>query len=108
MEYDFNANESGNDINDQSAESEGDSITIDNNDYEDYSDERSPEKQEQEEKQGSQAKTNKNPTQNTQKSKRKMLVAKKVKIHNKLKGHIKRKIKQIIMKKNIKTMKMDL
>ena len=32
MEYDFNANESGNDINNQSAESEGDSITIDNND----------------------------------------------------------------------------
>ena len=71
MEYDFNANESGNDINDQSAESEGDSITIDNNDYEDYSDEESPEKQEQEEKQGSQAKTKKNPTQHSQKSKKK-------------------------------------
>ena len=36
MEYDFNANMSG---NDQSIESEGDSITIDNNDYEDYTDE---------------------------------------------------------------------
>ena len=40
MEYDFNANMSG---NDQSIESEGDSITIDNNDYEDYSDEINPE-----------------------------------------------------------------
>ena len=40
MEYDSNANESG---NDQSLESEGDSITIDNNDYEDYSDEYNPE-----------------------------------------------------------------
>ena len=40
MDYDSNANESG---NDQSLESEGDSITIDNNDYEDYSDEYNPE-----------------------------------------------------------------
>ena len=39
MEYESNANES----NDQSFESEGDSITIDNNDYEDYSDENIPE-----------------------------------------------------------------
>ena len=39
MEYDFNANMRG---NDQSIESEGDSITIDNNDYEDYSDEIKP------------------------------------------------------------------
>ena len=36
MENDFNAN---NGLNDQSHESEGDSITIDNNDYEEYSDE---------------------------------------------------------------------
>ncbi len=36
MENDFNAN---NGFNDQSHESEGDSITIDNNDYEEYSDE---------------------------------------------------------------------
>ena len=36
MEYDFNAN---NALNDQSNESDGDSITIDNNDYEEYSDE---------------------------------------------------------------------
>ena len=36
MEYDFNDNLSG---NEQSLESEGDSITIDNNDYEDYSEE---------------------------------------------------------------------
>ena len=40
MEYDYNANMSG---NDQSIESEGDSITIDNNDYDDYSDEINPE-----------------------------------------------------------------
>jgi hypothetical protein len=36
MENDFNAN---NGLNDQSHESDGDSITIDNNDYEEYSDE---------------------------------------------------------------------
>ena len=36
MEYDFNTN---NALNDQSHESDGDSITIDNNDYEEYSDE---------------------------------------------------------------------
>ena len=36
MEYDFNQNDG---FNDQSQESEGDSITIDNNDYEDYSEE---------------------------------------------------------------------
>ena len=35
MENDFNAN---NGLNDQSHESDGDSITIDNNDYEEYSD----------------------------------------------------------------------
>ena len=40
MEYDFNANMSANGV---SIESEGDSITIDNNDYEDYSDEVNPE-----------------------------------------------------------------
>lgn len=36
MEYDFNQNDG---FNDQSQESEGDSVTIDNNDYEDYSEE---------------------------------------------------------------------
>ena len=40
MEYDFNANQS---LNDQSKLSEGDSLTIDNNDYEDYSEEANPE-----------------------------------------------------------------
>ena len=39
MDYESNGNESDN----QSMESEGDSITIDNNDYEDYSDEPNPE-----------------------------------------------------------------
>ena len=52
MEYDFNENQSG---NEQSLESEGDSITIDNNDYEDYSDEFVPI-----ENQGSQEKSKKN------------------------------------------------
>ena len=52
MEYDFNENQSG---NDQSLESEGDNITIDNNDYEDYSDEFIPE-----ENQGSQEKSKNN------------------------------------------------
>ena len=54
MDYDSNANESG---NDQSLESEGDSITIDNNDYEDYSDEILSEENQ---KQGGQAKSKKN------------------------------------------------
>ena len=36
MEYDFNQNYYN---NEESLESEGDSITIDNNDYEDYSEE---------------------------------------------------------------------
>ena len=39
MEYDFNENQSD---NGQLVESDGDSITIDNNDYEDYSDEINP------------------------------------------------------------------
>ena len=59
MEYDLNDNISG---NDQSVESDGDSITIDNNDYEDYSDEIISEENQQE----GQAKLKKN-----QKSKKK-------------------------------------
>ena len=47
MEYDFNAN---NALNDQSNESEGDSITIDNNDYEEYSDEFQVEENQNEDK----------------------------------------------------------
>ena len=47
MEYDFNAN---NALNDQSNESEGDSITIDNNDYEEYSDEFQVEENQSEDK----------------------------------------------------------
>ena len=57
MEYDFNANMSG---NDQSIESEGDSITIDNNDYEDYTDEIN---QEENNNQGSQLKSKKGQNQ---------------------------------------------
>ena len=60
MEYESNANESG---NDQSFESEGDSITIDNNDYEDYSEEYIPEENQNK---GGQSKSKKN-----QKSKKK-------------------------------------
>ena len=47
MEYDFNAN---NALNDQSNESEGDSVTIDNNDYEEYSDEFQVEENQNEDK----------------------------------------------------------
>ena len=47
MEYDFNAN---NALNDQSNESDGDSITIDNNDYEEYSDEFQVEENQNEDK----------------------------------------------------------
>ena len=47
MEYDFNAN---NTLNDQSNESEGDSVTIDNNDYEEYSDEFQVEENQNEDK----------------------------------------------------------
>ena len=57
MEYDFNANMSG---NDQSIESEGDSITIDNNDYEDYTDEIN---QEENNNQGNQIKSKKGQNQ---------------------------------------------
>ena len=62
MDYDSNANESG---NDQSLESEGDSITIDNNDYEDYSDEYNPE--ENQNQGGSQNKSKKNQNQKSKK-----------------------------------------
>ena len=47
MEYDFN-NQA---FNDQSAESDGDNITIDNNDYDDYSEEVHPEENQNENKQ---------------------------------------------------------
>ena len=47
MEYDFNTN---NALNDQSHESDGDSITIDNNDYEEYSDEFQVEENQNEDK----------------------------------------------------------
>ena len=57
MEYDFNANMSG---NDQSIESEGDNITIDNNDYEDYTDEIN---QEENNNQGNQIKSKKGQNQ---------------------------------------------
>ena len=63
MDYDSNANESG---NDQSLESEGDSITIDNNDYEDYSDEYNPE--ENQNQGGSQNKSKKNQNQKKKKN----------------------------------------
>ena len=63
MEYDSNANESG---NDQSLESEGDSITIDNNDYEDYSDEYNPEEN-QNQGGGGQNKSKKNKNQKSKK-----------------------------------------
>ena len=63
MEYDSNANESG---NDQSLESEGDSITIDNNDYEDYSDEYNPEEN-QNQGGGGQNKLKKNKNQKSKK-----------------------------------------
>ena len=50
MEYEFNENES---INEQAQLSEGDSITIDNNDYEKYSeDEKSAEKDDENEEEG--------------------------------------------------------
>lgn len=50
MEYEFNENES---INEQAQLSEGDSITIDNNDYEKYSeDEKSAEKDDGNEEEG--------------------------------------------------------
>ena len=50
MEYEFNENES---INEQAQLSEGDSITIDNNDYEKYSeDEKSAEKDDEKEEEG--------------------------------------------------------
>ena len=50
MEYEFNENES---INEQAQLSEGDSITIDNNDYEKYSeDEKSAEKDDENEQEG--------------------------------------------------------
>ena len=62
MDYDSNANESG---NDQSLESEGDSITIDNNDYEDYSDEYNPE--ENQNQGGGQNKSKKNQNQKSKK-----------------------------------------
>ena len=63
MDYDSNANESG---NDQSLESEGDSITIDNNDYEDYSDEYNPEEN-QNQGGGGQNKSKKNKNQKSKK-----------------------------------------
>ena len=55
MEYDFNQNYY---LNDNSQESDGDSITIDNNDYEDYSEEFQNEENQNENKQQSNEKEN--------------------------------------------------
>ena len=69
MEYDFNAN---NALNDQSHESEGDSITIDNNDYEEYSDEFQIEENKAEDKKDENDKEQikeKKPNQKSQKNK---------------------------------------
>ena len=68
MEYDFNDNLSG---NEQSLESEGDSITIDNNDYEDYSEELLSEENQN---QGFQGKSKKK-----QKAKKQKSISKKIK-----------------------------
>ena len=76
MEYDFNQNDG---FNDQSQESEGDSVTIDNNDYEDYSEEFQIEENPNENKQEENAnlkekkpspKYQKNKSQQIQKSKK--------------------------------------
>ena len=76
MEYDFNQNDG---FNDQSQESEGDSVTIDNNDYEDYSEEFQIEENPNENKQEENAnlkekkpspKSQKNKSQQIQKSKK--------------------------------------
>ena len=76
MEYDFNQNDG---FNDQSQESEGDSVTIDNNDYEDYSEEFQIEENPNENKQEKNAnlkekkpspKSQKNKSQQIQKSKK--------------------------------------
>ena len=76
MEYDFNQNDG---FNDQSQESEGDSVTIDNNDYEDYSEEfqieENPNENKQEEnanlkEKKSSPKSQKNKSQQIQKSKK--------------------------------------
>ena len=69
MEYDFNAN---NALNDQSHESEGDSITIDNNDYEEYLDEFQIEENKAEDKKDENDKEQikeKKPNQKSQKNK---------------------------------------
>ena len=76
MEYDFNQNDG---FNDQSQESEGDSVTIDNNDYEDYSEEfqieENPNENKQEEnanlkEKKSSPKSQRNKSQQIQKSKK--------------------------------------
>jgi len=76
MEYDFNQNDG---FNDQSQESEGDSVTIDNNDYEDYSEEFQIEENPNDNKQEENAnlkekkpspKSQKNKSQQIQKSKK--------------------------------------
>ena len=68
MEYDFNQNDG---FNDQSQESEGDSITIDNNDYEDYSDEFQIEENPNENKQEENATNSKEKKQNLKSQKNK-------------------------------------
>jgi len=68
MEYDFNQNDG---FNDQSQESEGDSITIDNNDYEDYSDEFQIEENPNENKQEENAANSKEKKQNLKSQKNK-------------------------------------